>query len=293
MTQNLLRSLGALATMLLLAATPAAAQSAPATDTLYACYIPSTGTVYRIRTADTQASCTVKHGANAHVQFSWNARGPEGAQGPAGPQGAKGDPGPKGDPGVAGPAGAAGPQGPKGDKGDAGDVGPAGATGAKGDTGDVGPAGAPGAKGDKGDKGDAGDPGPAGTPGAKGDTGDPGADGAAGAAGAQGPAGPDGPQGPPGLQGPAGPAGPAGVSGLEYKLNATNYSWTAGQARTIDVACPGTKQVLSGGFDLASGLRASASRPYSTGTWRVTVRADAAIGSATVTVFAICANVAP
>lgn len=298
MMKTPLGSLGAVAILCFVAA-PASAQSAPAADSLYACYIPSTGTVYRIRTADTQPSCTVKHGANAHVQFSWNARGPEGLQGPAGPagpQGPKGDPGLKGDPGVAGPAGAAGPQGPKGDAGEPGAAGAVGATGPqgpkgdKGDAGPAGPVGAVGPAGPQGPKGDAGD---------KGDKGDPGADGAAGAQGPQGPAGPagpDGPQGPQGTQGPQGiqgPAGPAGVSGLEQRLSAVNYVWAAGQARTIDLACTGTKQVLSGGFDVAPGLRATASRPYGGNNWRVIVRADTAISSAPVTVFAVCANVAP
>ena len=43
---------------------PAAAQ---ATDTLYACYVPNTGNVYRIKTPDTQPNCL----APVHVQFSW------------------------------------------------------------------------------------------------------------------------------------------------------------------------------------------------------------------------------
>lgn len=51
--------------------------------TYTACYVPSSGTVYRIKTADTPPACT----KSAHVEFSWNH------QGPVGPQGPKGDPG--------------------------------------------------------------------------------------------------------------------------------------------------------------------------------------------------------
>ena len=51
--------------------------------TYTACYVPSSGTVYRIKTADTPSACT----KSTHVQFSWNH------QGPVGPQGPKGDPG--------------------------------------------------------------------------------------------------------------------------------------------------------------------------------------------------------
>ena len=51
--------------------------------TYTACYVPSSGTVYRIKTADTPPACTKSN----HVEFSWNH------QGPVGPQGPKGDPG--------------------------------------------------------------------------------------------------------------------------------------------------------------------------------------------------------
>jgi hypothetical protein len=52
-------------------------------STYYACYVPSAGTVYRIKTPSTPSACT----KSTHVEFSWNH------QGPVGPQGPKGDPG--------------------------------------------------------------------------------------------------------------------------------------------------------------------------------------------------------
>ena len=66
------------------------AQSAPAPavvdpNVIYACYIPTFGTVYRIKTSDTREKCA----SASHVMFSFNETGP---QGPAGPQG----PGPAG-----------------------------------------------------------------------------------------------------------------------------------------------------------------------------------------------------
>ena len=48
----------------------ARAQGAP-TDSLHACFVPASGTVYRIRAAGLPAAC---HSAS-HVPFSWNARG--------------------------------------------------------------------------------------------------------------------------------------------------------------------------------------------------------------------------
>lgn len=47
-------------------ATPAAAE-AQTTITIHACYVPSTGAVYRIKTPDTPQACT----KTTHVPFSW------------------------------------------------------------------------------------------------------------------------------------------------------------------------------------------------------------------------------
>ncbi|MBA4156964.1 MAG: collagen-like protein [Gemmatimonadetes bacterium] len=80
-------------------ASEVAVSSTPAL--VYACYVPTTGTIYRIKETDVKQNCT----SNKHVEFSWNQQGI---------QGEKGDKGDKGD---------AGDTGPKGDKGDKGDTG--------------------------------------------------------------------------------------------------------------------------------------------------------------------------
>jgi hypothetical protein len=86
-------------------AAPIGAQTAPAI--IYACYVPTTGTVYRIREPKTPPQCTnVKH-----VEFSWNQQG---IQGPQGEAGAAGPAGPQGPEGAAGPAGAPGTPGVSG-----------------------------------------------------------------------------------------------------------------------------------------------------------------------------------
>ena len=77
-----------------------AAQTNPPPDpnVIWACFVPISGTVYRIKTADTKESCS----SPKHVMFSFTQTGPAGPQGAAGAQG------------PAGPAGATGPQGPAG-----------------------------------------------------------------------------------------------------------------------------------------------------------------------------------
>jgi hypothetical protein len=100
-------------------ASSALAQSAPAPaaaaaadpNVIWACYVSTSGTVYRIKTTSTRETCT----SPQHVMFSFNETGPQGPQGPAGPQGAVG---PAGVQGPAGPTGATGPQGPAGSAGD-------------------------------------------------------------------------------------------------------------------------------------------------------------------------------
>lgn len=69
-----------------------------AQNTFCACFVPSSGTTYRIKTADTKPKCESKHG-----EFSWKDVGASAPQGPQGLQGAKGDPG---DSRPQGPAGA-------------------------------------------------------------------------------------------------------------------------------------------------------------------------------------------
>lgn len=63
----------------------------------YACYVPNSGTTYRIKEVDLKETC-----ANNHVMFSWTDGGTPGPQGPKGDPGPQGVPGPKGDPGVSG-----------------------------------------------------------------------------------------------------------------------------------------------------------------------------------------------
>jgi hypothetical protein len=97
------------------------AQSAPAPaavdpNIIYMCYVPSSGTTYRIKTSDTREVCA----ASTHVMFYFNQTGPAGPQGPAGPTGPQGPAGPTGATGATGPQGPAGPVGPQGPTGPAG-----------------------------------------------------------------------------------------------------------------------------------------------------------------------------
>lgn len=100
-------------------------------EVLRACYVPVSGTVYRIGVPGMPDSCF----APEHVVFSWNAVGPEG---PAGPQGLPGAPG------AEGPQGPPGPEGPAGPQGEPGPEGPEGPEGPQGIQGPQGPQGPPG-----------------------------------------------------------------------------------------------------------------------------------------------------
>lgn len=86
---------------------PTALSAQAAADTVYACYVSASGTMYRIKATNAPASCVDA----AHVQFTFNVRGRDGATGPAGPAGA---PGATGAPGAQGIAGAQGPAGQNG-----------------------------------------------------------------------------------------------------------------------------------------------------------------------------------
>src|SRR6266545_6650186 len=108
-----------------------ASVAAQTTDTLLACYVPASGTVYRIRKPGLATSCL----ATSHVEFSWAASGPPGATGPTGPTGPQGPTGSTGLAGPAGPTGAQGAAGPTGATGPAGATGPSGPPGATGPTG--------------------------------------------------------------------------------------------------------------------------------------------------------------
>lgn len=78
---------------------PSALSAQSSSATYSACYVPRSGTVYRIKAPNTPSACTKKD----HVEFSWTEAGipgPQGAQGPAGPQGPQGPQGPAGPSGV-------------------------------------------------------------------------------------------------------------------------------------------------------------------------------------------------
>jgi hypothetical protein len=95
---------GALVALLMIGGAGAAqAQEAPPASTLHACYIPDTGTVYRIMTQGTPPRCR----SAGHVEFSWTDPGPAGPAGPAGDAGPTGATGLDGEPGAAGAAGVA------------------------------------------------------------------------------------------------------------------------------------------------------------------------------------------
>ncbi len=104
-------------------AVPAGAQGAPSVpadpNIIYSCYVPTSGTVYRIRTPDTRPDC----GSPKHIMFFYNQTGPEGPQGPQGIQGVAGPTGTTGSTGATGPQGLQGVPGPTGPQGL---VGPAG-----------------------------------------------------------------------------------------------------------------------------------------------------------------------
>jgi hypothetical protein len=59
---------------------------------LYGCYVPSSGTVYRIKDTGLPDACR----SPQHVQFTWSLQGPAGPAGPAGPTGPQGPAGPAG-----------------------------------------------------------------------------------------------------------------------------------------------------------------------------------------------------
>lgn len=180
------------ASVLTLALTGLCGRAGAQEAVLYACYVPESGTVYRIKAPGLPDTCR----SDDHVPFSWGAVGPQGPRGPAG---------------KAGPEGPRGSAGPRGDAGLVGPVGPPGATGALGPAGPPGLAGGAGPQGPQGPMGAGGAPGPAGPQGPQGPMG---ADGAPGPTGSTGPIGTVGEQGLPGPQGPSGPQGAPGPPGV-------------------------------------------------------------------------------
>ena len=116
--------------------TTAQSQTLITSEVIYACYVPTTGSLYRI---EPTASCS-----NAkHVRISWNSQGLAGATGAPGATGATGATGPIGPTGPAGVTGATGATGPIGPIGPIGPAGAASTTGAivvKTETNNVGSA---------------------------------------------------------------------------------------------------------------------------------------------------------
>ena len=240
---------------------PPSASTSTEDTAIQACFVPASGTIYRIGLAGLPQSCL----AASHVRFSWQIQGLPGSPGPqgvAGAAGAAGQAGPIGATGPAGAAGSAGATGPVGAAGPAGALGPAGPIGA---TGPAGPIGATGPTGPIGATGPAGLTCPAGNDGASGPAGPLGATGPigpAGPAGATGPAGGDGangPAGPAGPTGPAGAAGPAGASGTASVIVRT--ATTTGNA-VISAMCSMGEVAVGGGVSVsASGREVRSSGP--------------------------------
>lgn len=213
---NIARSLAAAASGLALAAT-AGAQSAPAT--IDACFVPASGTLYRIDTPASPAPGAPKTCLSPlHTKLTWNQ------QGHAGPAGAPGAAGPIG---PSGPTGAAGPVGLSGNEGAAGPAGSPGVAGPAGPTGNTGPVGATGPAGPQGAAGSAG------------------LTGSTGAVGATGLAGPPGPQGQQGQQGPQGPSGGSNAKALFQ--GQTGTAGPSGRQVNVVASCPASQFALGGG----------------------------------------------
>ena len=115
----------ATAAVTLLLGAPALHAQGPAPDNkvLTACYVPASGTIYRVDVA-----CR----SSQHVLFRWNQQGPPGPDGVVGPRGPAGEPGVPGATGAQGPVGPAGDHGPRGPTGAPGPTGPMGAKGVSG-----------------------------------------------------------------------------------------------------------------------------------------------------------------
>lgn len=119
---------GGLLTMPVTHAHATRAESPLDPEVIHACYVPQSGTLYRIKATDPSETCK----SPQHVAIQWNitgAEGPPGIAGPAGPTGPVGPAGPEGPVGPVGPQGETGPTGPAGAKGP---TGPSGANGVVG-----------------------------------------------------------------------------------------------------------------------------------------------------------------
>ncbi len=87
MTPHRLLTLALTAFILVLTAgTASVAAQGALPDTLHACFVPGSGTIYRIKATGLPTNCL----APAHVAFQWNAGGSEGPVGPTGATGVAG-----------------------------------------------------------------------------------------------------------------------------------------------------------------------------------------------------------
>src|SRR5436190_1466719 len=119
--RNIAFTLTAGASTLAHAAT-ASAQSVPAT--IDACFVPASGTLYRIDTPASPAAGAPKTCLSPiHTKFTWNMQGPAGLAGAPGAAGGVGPAGPSGASGAVGPTGPAGPSGVAGPVGPTGPIG--------------------------------------------------------------------------------------------------------------------------------------------------------------------------
>jgi hypothetical protein len=248
------------------------AQTTP--EVLYACYVPLTGTVYRIKTVGAPAECMKRRGRGGddddynrsrdHIEFTFSKAGapntgPAGPMGPAGPQGEVGPMGP------AGPQGEVGPMGPAGPQGEVGPMGPMGPMGAVGPQGNVGPMGPQGAQGIQGLKGDVG---------------------------AIGPQGERGLTGPQGSQGVQGPQGIPGVSA--YEVATRNVSIAPGISQIWVTNCSPGKKPLGGGYSSndmnGANMLVSKNGPFNGSGWVVEIKNPTA-SSSNFNLYAVCAVV--
>ena len=101
-TPAALAALAALTPLALAAAPAARAQTTPPVPppVIDACYVPASGTIYRVNAAGAPANCL----SPTHVRFTWNQQGLKGDKGDTGAKGEMGATGPKGDKGDTGPA---------------------------------------------------------------------------------------------------------------------------------------------------------------------------------------------
>jgi hypothetical protein len=148
--------------------------------------------------------------------------------------------------------------------------------------GPAGPRGPRGRRGPDGPAGPAGGVGPAGP---------------AGPAGVIGPKGPEGPPGPAGPDGPAGPAGPPGTPGLSgYQVVTTAVGPDASSPKVGTASCPAGKLPIGGGAqtDVPNDTILAVSQPSGGSGWLAnTRRVSGGAGDWTMTVYVVCATVAP